>query len=681
MKPPAKSADASLRRTFINYILLAYAVIALATYFAFSAGAERVSSRYAARYAVSQGELERNRILSLVDQDLALARKLADDPQVRAWMGQEGDPALESAAMAQLESYRKFFRDGTWFLAIGASGSYWARNPLTPKPERTILSRENPADRWFYAALQEGKDYSLNVDHNAMLGENRVWINVLVRDGRGRAIGLAGCGLNLTSFLDALVSREEGGVTAVVADSKGALMAYRDRGIIAHNAEVKRDADKIDVYSFLPSAEDRESLRAAIAAAGQGERPGVLSLRFSPADTSPSGQLRSLPSSRQLCSVSALPELGWYGLVFVQAERILGPGDFLPMIAVTLASLLAVLALVIIGMNALVVEPIRKLNAAAGEVASGAYEVVLPELPRNEVGLLAASFNAMARKVKAYTAGLEDEVAARTAELVEANGRLEASQARIMDSIHYARLIQESIHPDRRELDAAFSGHFEILRERDVVGGDFFFFKPTEEGFCAAVADCTGHGVPGAFMAMMAKAHLDRLVESSASTSPSEMLAALDRLVLASLKSEASMAHLENGLDIALCAYRAADSTLSFAGAGLPLYLWREGRLEEIRGDRSHIGFSASRREKSWADHRFELKGGDRIFLVTDGVLDLPGGESGLPFGRSRLRLLLEGLAGLPLAEAGKAAEAAIDEYRGGRSQRDDLCFVGLGPR
>jgi serine phosphatase RsbU (regulator of sigma subunit) len=674
MKPFQKTGAASLRRTFLYYIILAYAAIALATYFAFSAGAERVSARYAARYAVSQGELERNRILSLVDQDLALARKLADDPQIRAWMGREGDGALESEAMAQLESYRKFFRDGTWFLAIGSSGSYWARNQLTPRPERTTLSPDNPADRWFYAALQDGRDYSLNVDHNAMLGENRVWINVLVRDGKGRAIGLAGCGLNLTSFLDSLVSGEEGGVNVVVVDGKGALMAYRDRGIIAHNAEVKRDSDKIDVYGFLASAEDREGLRAAIAAAGQGERPGVLSLRMSSSGPGPSG-------ARQLCSVSALPELGWYGLVFVQAERILGPSDFLPMILVTLASLLVVLALVIAGMSALVVEPIRKLNSAAGEVAAGAYDVVLPEVPRNEVGLLASSFNVMARKVKAYTAGLEEEVASRTALLVEANGRLEASQARIMDSIHYARLIQESSQPDPRDLDAALSDHFEILRERDVVGGDFFFFRPTEEGFCAAVADCTGHGVPGAFMAMMAKAHLDRLVESSAASHPSQILADLDRLILASLKSEASIAHLENGLDMAFCRYRASDSSLEFAGAGLPLYVWTKGRLEEIPGDRSHIGFSASRREKSWGDHRVELSGGGRIFLVTDGVLDLPGGEAGLPFGRSRLRRLLESLAGIPLAEAGRAAEAALDEYRGDRPQRDDLCFVGLGPR
>jgi len=647
------------------YILIAYAVIAVGTFFAFSSGASRVSARYAARYAVSQGELERNRILSLVDRDLVLARKLADDPQIKAWIVAEGNPALKRAAMDQLESYRKFLRDGTWFLAIGSSGSYWARSPLTPAPEKTTLSADNPSDRWFYAALQDGRDYSLNVDHNAMLGENRVWINVLVRDSVGKPIGLAGCGMNLTAFLDALVSQEESGVTAAVVDAKGALMAYRDRGLVARNAEAKRDSDKAEVYAFLDSAVDRERLRSALEAAAAGAKPGVMELE--------------VKGTRELCSVSALPELGWYGLIFVQSDRILGIGDFLPMAAATLGSLLVVLVTIIAGMSILVVTPIRKLNRAAGEVAAGAYDIVLPEIPRNEIGLLAASFNTMARKVKEYTAGLEGQVATRTAELVEANARLEASQTRIMDSIHYARLIQDSIQPAKSELDARLSGHFEILRQRDLVGGDFFFFCPAEDGFYAAVADCTGHGVPGAFMTMMAKAHLDRVVESAGSRPPSELLTELARLVQASLKSEASVAHLENGLDIALCRYRASASILEFAGAGLPLYVWTDGALVEILGDHAHLGFSGSRRERFWSDRSIPVSGETRIFLVSDGVLDLPGGEAGLPFGRSRLRGLLERIAPLPLAEEGVEAAAVLDGYRGSLSQRDDLSLVGLG--
>ena len=193
------------------------------------------------------------------------------------------------------------------------------------------------------------------------------------------------------------------------------------------------------------------------------------------------------------------------------------------------------------------------------------------------------------------------------------------------------------------------------------------------------IQDFNSVGIRIASPDMMAKAHLDRVVESAGSRPLSELLAELDRLVQASLKSEASVAHLENGLDIALCRYRASTGLLEFAGAGLPLYVWTKGALVETLGDRAHLGFSGSRRERFWSDHSIPVSKGARIFLVSDGVLDLPGGEAGLPFGRARLRGLLERIAPLPLAEGGVEAAAALDAYNGSLSQRDDLTFVGLG--
>jgi len=664
MDSARKLYHASLRRTVILFILIAYAGIAVVSYFAFLVEAERLSSKYVTKFALSQNELERDRILSLVDRDLVLAQKLADDPEVRAWMEAEENAGLASAAFNQLESYRSFFHDKAYFVAIASSGSYWARTPATAMPKKTRLSPTNAADRWFYSAIGNDRDYSLNVDHNDMLGENRVWINVLVRDKSGKAIGLAGCGLDLTAFLDTIISHEESGVMTAVVDAKGALMAYHDRSIIMHNAEAKSDAAKTDVYSLIDSAEDRESLRASMHAADGNGKPTVVKLGFR--------------GRQELCSISALPELGWYGLVFIQSDRVLGVGDFLPMGLVTLVSLLLVLAVVILAISLLVVHPIRKLNAAAGKIAAGAYDIILPETPRNEVGLLASSFNIMAQKVKDYTESLEDQVAARTAELRDANESLESSRTRIMDSISYARLIQDSTRPSTADLDSALSGHFEIVKQRDIVGGDFFFFRPLADGFCAAVADCTGHGVPGAFMTMMAKAHLDRVVDSSGQLLPSMILAELDTFVIASLKSEASVAHLQNGLDIALCIYRASSSTLEFAGGGLPLYLWKAGELLEIPGDPVHLGLSGLRREKRWTDHRIDAPAGLRLYLVSDGVLDLPGGKDGFSLGRSRLRALLESVSRLPFAEVGDALFSELESYRGAFQQRDDLSLVGL---
>jgi serine phosphatase RsbU (regulator of sigma subunit) len=284
----------------------------------------------------------------------------------------------------------------------------------------------------------------------------------------------------------------------------------------------------------------------------------------------------------------------------------------------------------------------------------------------------------MARKVEAYTAGLEREVAERTRELREANAVLAESQRRVLDSINYARLIQDSIFPRRADLDAALGGHFLLSRPRDLVGGDFVFFRPMDDGFCLAVVDCTGHGVPGAIMTMMVKAHLDRVTSARAADKPSGMLAELDRLVQESLSKEGELAHFENGLDIAFCRYRAPARRLEFAGGGLPLFLWREGVLEEIGGDHLGLGFTGGRRARSWRDHELEAGAGLRAWLVSDGVLDLPGAESGQGLGRTRLRSILAAAAPLCMAEQEASIAAALALWQGDRPQRDDLSLVGF---
>jgi serine phosphatase RsbU (regulator of sigma subunit) len=672
--------NGSLRKSFLAAILAVYAAVIVGSMLVFAWSAGSISERYAIRFCVSQGELEKEKIRSLLDREIALSLKLADDPTIKEWILHESDPQLKKNAFLQLESYRRFLRDGAYFLAIRSSGSYYARTPRSERVEKTRLDSANPADRWFYNALSMDKDYSLNVDHNAMLGENRVWINVLVRADDGSAIGIAGCGLDLTAFLSTLLDHSERGVTTVIVDAHGALQAYRDRDLIAHNAEVKRDIEKVDIYSLISRAPDREALRAELRLAAEGSPTGVISISFL--------------GHRQLCSVAALPELGWYSLVIVDAGSVIGLVDFVPVALVTLLALFAVLAAVIAAADRLVVRPIGKLTQAAARVAAGSYDIVLPEGPRNEIGLLGSSFRIMVEKVKEYTRGLETLVDERTRELRAAKDDLEASHTRILDSIEYAHLIQDSIFPTKAELESNFDGHFVIGRQRDLVGGDFFFFRATSDGFCVGLADCTGHGVPGAFMTMLVKAHLDRVVEAADGWdgrgvdtgsetrppgAPSSMLRELDRLVSESLGRESETAHLENGLDIILARYRRSSSELWFSGAGLPLFLWRNGRLDVIRGERTHLGFSQTRRPRKFVDHRIAIDGGARVYLVTDGVLDLPGGERGLPFGRSRLAELIEKIAGLSFPEAESQIVSALAEWQGRFPQRDDLSFVGFG--
>ena len=637
-------------------VALVYAVAATGTFVVFTLSAREASNRYASRFAVSQSLLEKERILSLVDRELALSLKLADDPALRSWMLDEGDAALAMAAEAQMESYRRFLRDGAWFVAVRKSGSYYVRTPATAAVARTRLESTVPGDRWFYDALAKDQDYTLNVDHNDLLDENRVWINVLVRDDAGNAIGLAGCGMDLTAFLDALVGHKDTGIATVIVDRAGKIMAHEDAAIVAWNAETDRDSEKVNIYDLLDGEADRERLKRALSASGPDQEAIDL----------------SLGKKRLIYSVGFMEELGWRSLVLVDPASGMGAADLVPLGAAVLASLLLVLAGVFAAMNSLVLVPLQALTRAAGVVAGGAYDSALPVMGENEIGRLGVSFNEMTRKVREYTAGLEEMVAERTKDLNDAN-------AKVLESIRYAGLIQQAIFPTREELDGGVSAHFVIHRPRDLIGGDLHFYRASIDGFWIAVVDCTGHGVPGAFMSMMVNALLDRLYQAEGEESPAALLSRLHILARETLSGGDARRHFDNGFDIALCRYRKTERVLEFAGGGLPLYqAVAGGSVSEIRGNRSSLGYASVPLDHRWTNRVIDAREGTTFYLLTDGVLDLPGGERGFGLGRSRFAALVDQAKGMDMAGQERFFALQMDRYRGGRDQRDDLTLVGF---
>lgn len=648
----------SLRAVFISVIAITYVLATAGVFFAFYFGSRDISERYAERYALSQNSLEKNRILSLVERELALSLKLADDPVVRAWMLDERDPRLEGAAYAQLESYRRFLRDGAYFIAVKSSGRYYARTPGVTATLTSVLSPANPADRWFFRTLQENKEYSLNVDHNALLRESRVWINVTVRGEDGSATGVAGCGMDLTAFLDTLIEHEDPGVSTVIIDGSGALIAHPDRRLIALNAEATNDADKKSVYDLLSFEEDKRVLKERVSAARGGEEAGsAFPLRVG--------------GKTVLCAVGALPELGWLNVVLLDVARIIGPSDFMPIAAAVFLSLLLVSLSVVVLMERVILKPLGELNKAAGLVADGAYDVALPVRSGDEIGELSASFNVMTDTVRRYTEGLENAVAERTRELSDANRS-------ILDSIRYAALIQDSILPSQADLSGLVSDHFIIFRPRDLVGGDFVFFRIMEDGFCLAVVDCTGHGVPGALMTMMANAALQRAAETSGDASSAELLSRVHSIARETLRGSGASGRPDNGFDIALCRYRKAADVMEFSGGGLSLVVARGGEVVEMHGDRAGLGYARTPLDYRWTLRRIERASGAAFYLASDGVLDLPGGERGFGLGRARLVQAIRGVSGMGMRDQGQALEDELDAYRGTSAPKDDLTFVGF---
>lgn len=277
----------------------------------------------------------------------------------------------------------------------------------------------------------------------------------------------------------------------------------------------------------------------------------------------------------------------------------------------------------------------------------------------------------------------ESELAIRASrdELTLVHEELAESRNRLLDSIQYAKLIQQSVLPADTELDACISDYHIILQPLDLVGGDFYFFRETKDGFCIAAVDCTGHGVPGAFMTMMVNALLNRVIDLNPDDTPAAMLEQLHHLVQDTLRSQTTSGHLENGLDIALCRVYPEEQYLLFAGGGLPLIIARGGHVQEIPGDRLHLGFSSARKSYVFTDHRVDISHGSRYYLVTDGVFDIPGGQYGYGLGRNGLLAIIQGLSNLPLDKQKEQLLSELKAYQNQYPRKDDMLVIGFGIR
>ena len=280
----------------------------------------------------------------------------------------------------------------------------------------------------------------------------------------------------------------------------------------------------------------------------------------------------------------------------------------------------------------------------------------------------------------------KDGVERAMARLNEAHAELNQVNRRINESIRYASRIQSSLLP----ADGAQTGLHDIAigwRPRDVVGGDLYWIGRFGDRCLIAVMDCTGHGVPGAFMTAIVASVLDRILYEHCHDDPAQILQLLNKLVKSSLRQEHHEPSVDfgsdDGLDAAICLVDLAQSTLTFAGANLPLAYTLGDQIKEIKGNRHSLGYRTSRVDYQFTNHQLTLCPGQTFYLATDGVTDQVGGPSRRLFGRKRLaEALLDGAA-LPASGQLERVFATLAEYRGQEVPRDDmtlLIFTPLAP-
>jgi ligand-binding sensor domain-containing protein/serine phosphatase RsbU (regulator of sigma subunit) len=267
---------------------------------------------------------------------------------------------------------------------------------------------------------------------------------------------------------------------------------------------------------------------------------------------------------------------------------------------------------------------------------------------------------------------LEETVKERTAEVVKVNQELAGKNKDVMDSITYASRIQNAVLPVSLPFDNAFA----LLRPKDVVSGDFFWFLSDGDKEWISAVDCTGHGVPGAFMSIIGNNSLNVIVKELGITQPAEILKKLDEKVAQTLHQYRQDDQILDGMDIALMSYDYQKNLLEFAGAYNPLWLVRKGELIEIPASRCAIGL-APNTQKEFINHQMVIEPGDTIYLFSDGYADQFGGSEGKKLKVGKFRNLILSLHDHQMEEQKKMLEQFLDNWKGKYPQIDDILIIG----
>lgn len=384
-----------------------------------------------------------------------------------------------------------------------------------------------------------------------------------------------------------------------------------------------------------------------------------------------------------------------------------------------LARALFISALVVIIFYFMITRPLLALSSAIARVDPALPGAWSPPSAlgrrRDELGLLLGHLKTLLqasqdgldardraeRELTALTQDLEARVQARTRDLEQrkleveralgqldsAHRRLSEANGRLLESHRYARRIQTAMLPPKDALDAGVA-ELEILWEPlHLVGGDWYWLERRGDLNLILVADCTGHGVPGAFITLVLASAAQQVLRESPDWSPAEILVALDREVRGRLRQDRAGQvgaewESDDGLDTALLVWDDRERRMRFAGVGgIPLVkIAPTGEVSTIRGSRGHLGYQSLPPPSRILAHDIEVEPGSTFYLMTDGITDQMGASPRRLLGRRRVLEWLQGSRALALGDQVRGLCAMLERYRGEEPRRDDMTLVALRP-
>ncbi len=271
---------------------------------------------------------------------------------------------------------------------------------------------------------------------------------------------------------------------------------------------------------------------------------------------------------------------------------------------------------------------------------------------------------------------LEHKVTERTKELAEKNSLILIKNKEITDSLVYAKRIQAAILPDIKLIYKALEQSFILYLPKDIVSGDFYGFAQKDGKVIIAAADCTGHGVAGAFMSMIGSSLLNTIINEKNITSPAKILDALNNGIIHSLNQRESESN--DGMDISICTFDMKNSMVEFAGANRPLWLIRDNEILVYKPDKFPIGGLQVMETKTFSNHQIALQKNDALYLFSDGYADQFGGSNGKKLMTKKFKEELLSIQNLSMHDQENYLKNIFYQWKGNNEQVDDVLVIGI---
>jgi serine phosphatase RsbU (regulator of sigma subunit) len=280
------------------------------------------------------------------------------------------------------------------------------------------------------------------------------------------------------------------------------------------------------------------------------------------------------------------------------------------------------------------------------------------------------------QRLEKYSRDLEQTIEERTNEITIQKEIIEAKNQSITESINYAKRIQDAALPRVEEIKESIPKSFIYFKPRDIVSGDFYWFVKEGNKIIVTAADCTGHGVPGAFMSLIGNDLLNEIVTARGVIESDKILNELHDSVRKALRQEENRSR--DGMDLALCVIDTETQTLQFSGAKNPLVYFKNGEMTVIKGDKYPIGGVQFQVDRHYTRHEVDLSEPIMLYLFSDGYQDQFGGEKSEKFMSKNFKILLKEIHEKPVEEQKQILDERFKEWKGDRSQIDDILVMGM---